>query len=138
MKKIYFKESNGNKVTVAVTEEVAQELRELRREEWRGESYERYHTTSLDVIIDAGHDFADERSNAETILIAREEKKRKNKTMRKLKEAYFLLTPLQRETLRKIYVLNKTQAEIARDEGVVESVISRRIRRIYARLKKKI
>lgn len=46
------------------------------------------------------------------------------------------LTPLQRATLYKLYVLHMSQAEISREEGVIESVISRRISRLYARLKK--
>ena len=46
------------------------------------------------------------------------------------------LRPQQRELLRRVFWEGVRQAEIARQEGVLESTISERMRRIYQRLKK--
>lgn len=40
------------------------------------------------------------------------------------------------KTLKKIFVLNMSQAEIAREEGVSEQAISDRVSRIYNQLRK--
>ena len=46
------------------------------------------------------------------------------------------LRPQQRELLRRVFWEGVRQAEIARQEGVLESTISERMRRIYQRLRK--
>ena len=53
-----------------------------------------------------------------------------------LYEAIGKLTPGQRELLQKIFWEKRSQREVAEEEGVDESAISRRLARIYARLKK--
>ena len=53
-----------------------------------------------------------------------------------LHHAIAQLRPQQRELLRRVFWEGVRQAEIARQEGVLESTISERMRRIYQRLKK--
>ena len=53
-----------------------------------------------------------------------------------LHRAIAQLRPQQREFLRRVFWEGMRQAEIARQEGVLESTISERMRRIYQRLKK--
>ena len=53
-----------------------------------------------------------------------------------LHQAIQKLRPQQRELLCRIFWEGESQAEIARQEGVLESAISERMRRIYKRLKK--
>lgn len=53
-----------------------------------------------------------------------------------LHRAIAQLRPQQRELLRRVFWEGVRQAEIARQEGVLESAISERMRRIYQRLKK--
>ena len=54
----------------------------------------------------------------------------------KLHHAIAQLRPQQRELLRRVFWEGVRQSEIARQEGVLESTISERMRRIYQRLKK--
>lgn len=54
MQNIYYKDADGKEISVEVTDEVAAAYRESRREEWRGNAKERYHTVSLDAVTDAG------------------------------------------------------------------------------------
>ena len=119
-----------------VADEVAQGYGEGVREEWRGDAKERYHTVSVVAVADAGHEFADGDEGIEERLSREEDDKARQERLEKLSKAVEHLTPLQRATLYKLYVLRMSQAEISREEGVIESVISRRISRIYARLKK--
>ena len=53
-----------------------------------------------------------------------------------LHHAIAQLRPQQQELLRRVFWEGVRQAEIARQEGVLESTISERMRRIYQRLRK--
>ena len=136
MKHIYIKDADGRKVIVEVTEEVAQAYRESLREEWRGDAKERYHTISLGVIADAGHEFADGDEGIEDVLIREEDNVAKQVLFKKLRDALQSLAPLQKKTLYKVYVLHMSQSEVAREEGVARQIVSKRLIRIHKRLKK--
>ena len=135
MAKIYFKNEHGKKVSVEVTEDVAKQYRESFQEEWRGDAYEGYYSTSLESITEAGRDFADEEADTEELYLAREARAERKVLMRKLKAALPYLTDLQRKTIHKLFVLNMSQSDIAREEGVAHQVINKRVARIYAQLK---
>lgn len=135
MQHIYIKDSDGRKVVVEVTDEVAAAYRESRREEWRGNARERYHTVSLDAATDAGHEFEDESASID-VLTREEDDAARQALLVKLREAVELLTPLQRATLHKLYVLHMSQREIAKEEGVTEATVSERITNLHNRLKK--
>lgn len=136
MPKIYFKDENGKKVSVEVSDEVAKQYRESLQEEWRGDAYEGYYSTSLESITEAGHDFADEEADTEELYLEREAKAERKVLMRKLKSALPYLTDLQRKTIHKLFVLNMSQAEIAQEEGVLRCTIKERVDGIFAKLKK--
>lgn len=138
MKHIYYKDTNGKKVQAEVSDEVAAAYRESLREEWRGNAKEKYHTLSLDAFAEEGYEIIAGEENAESKILSREDQEEKYLLLKRIKELLPLLTPLQRKTLKKLYFCHMTQAEIARDEGVSEPVISKRIARIYAQLQKKL
>lgn len=136
MVKIYVKNANGQKVYVEVTDEQAKAYRDECRKEWRSMANEKNHTVSLDEIVDAGHDMADEQSDIESIFEEKERKEQTKALIKKLKEAMSELTPVQRRTIYKLFVKNMSQSEIAREEGVNRTSIKNRIDGIYSRLKK--
>lgn len=136
MKRIYFKDGEGKTVYVEVSDKVAETYMEVKREAWRNDSYEEYHTTSLDAIQESGHEFADAGADIEAAMISCEDAVERKQMLVKLKSAIPKLTPLQQRTLKKIFVLNMSQAEIAREEGVSEQAISDRVSRIYSHLRK--
>lgn len=136
MAKIYFKNEQGQRIAVDVTEEVAISYRECLQEEWRLNAYEEYYTYSLESIADAGHNFADENAEIERVLESQEELKVKKIMLDKLRRAIPKLTELQRSTIHKLFVLNMTQAEIAREEGVARVTIKERVEGIYTKLKR--
>lgn len=110
MPKIYFVDAEGKRVSVEVTDEVAKKYRENLREEWRGDAYEKYYSKSLDGIIEAGHDFEDERADTEELYIEREENAERQVLIEKLKMVLPLLTDLQRQTIHKLFELNRDYA----------------------------
>ena len=55
-----------------------------------------------------------------------------------LRQAVGKLLPEQKELLRKVFCENMSQREIARNEGVSETAIGRRLARIYKRLREEI
>lgn len=136
MQHIYYKDADGKEISVEVTDEVAAAYHESRRKEWRGNAKERYHTVSLDAVTDAGHEFEDESASIDDILTREEDDAARQALLRKLKEAVAHLTPLQRATLHKLYVLRMSQREIAIEEGVTEATVSERITNLHNRLKK--
>ncbi len=136
MAKIYFKDVQGKKVLVEVSAEIAKQYRDSLREEWRSDAYESYYSTSLESITEAGHDFADKNSNAEELYIEREKKAERKVLIRELRAALPFLTKLQLSTIHKLFILNISQAEIAREEAVSEQAVSDRVKRLIAKLKK--
>lgn len=136
MKKIYLKDKSGKRVTLEVTDDIAEEYRKCLREEWKNEAYENYHTVSLENAMGTGKGFAAEQPNAEEIFIENCERQERQLLLKKLKEVLPKLTELQRLTIHKLFVLNMSQAEIAREEGVSQQVVNRRVARIYAQLKR--
>ena len=136
MKEIYLKDENGNKITVQVSDDLAVEYRKSLREEWKNDAYENYHTVSLENAIETGKGFAAEQPNAEEIFIENCERQERQLLLKKLKVVLPKLTELQRSTIHKLFALNMSQAEIAREEGVSQQVVNRRVARIYAQLKR--
>jgi RNA polymerase sigma factor (sigma-70 family) len=134
MAKLYIKRGNS-RVEVEVSDEIANAYRKILHYEWRRDAYEEYHTKSLEKIIEKGHDFPDESVNIEDDIIAKEDEQFKREMLDKLPEILCELAPAQQELIHKIFYDGKTQREIATKEGVDESAISKRMQRIYARLK---
>ncbi len=136
MAKIYFINAQGKKVFVEVSDEVARQYRESLKEEWRSEAYEKYYSKSLEGIVEAGRDFEDERADVEEMLAVEESERIRSSLLENLHKALDTLLPEQRELITEIYFNGVTQREIAEREGVDESAISKRMDRIYKRLKK--
>lgn len=105
MQRIYYKDADGKEISVEVTDEVAQAYHESRRKEWRGNAKERDHTVSLDAVTDAGHEFEDESTSID-VLTREEDDAARQALLVKLRSAAEHLTPLQRSTLHKLYVLH--------------------------------
>ncbi len=136
MKHIYIKDADGRKVIVEVADDVAQAYRESLREEWRGDAKERYHTISLSAVADAGHEFADGDEGIEERLSREEDEAARQEHLKKLRKVVGHLTPLQRATVYKLYVLRMSQREIAIEEDVTEATVSERIANLHNKLKK--
>jgi len=136
MKKIYLKDEYGNRVTVEVTDEVAVEYRKCLRVEWNSDAYANNHTVSLENVMDKGMDFADAQQNAEEQLIESCERGERKILLKKIKTVFPKLTELQRKTLHKLFILNMSQAEIAKEENISRSAIKYRVDGILNKIRK--
>jgi DNA-binding CsgD family transcriptional regulator len=132
MTTIYFKNENGRKVEIRVTDKVADALAELRREEWRVEAAEQYHrAASLDALADAGADLGDDSANPESVCLAAAE----NTDLRdKVTAALAALTPDQLR-LVKLLRKNKRIGEIARILGKDKRSVSDMKARVQKKFK---
>jgi RNA polymerase sigma factor (sigma-70 family) len=86
-------------------------------------------TERMDLIQDENLD------PLETLLAALDEAE-KTERLAKLHTALKTLTPLQRQTLEKKFVQNRTNVDIAAEEGVSKMAITNRLKKIVAKLKR--
>ena len=135
MKKIYYKDADGNKVILSVSDEVATAYKEERQKMWREDAYHAYYTTSLDRIVDLGHDFRDKTANPEEQLVMIDIEDEHKQQMGKLRLAFIRLTNLQKQTLYKMFVLNMSQLAISEQEEVTQQVVNKRVKRIFSKLR---
>jgi RNA polymerase sigma factor (sigma-70 family) len=132
MTTIYFKDGNGQKITVGVSEAVAEVYRECRRAEWRNDAKERYYRgVSLDMITDKDSRLEEEAANPERLYIAAEERAEQRERLKAVLKA------LTAEQLRLVRMLKSgiTAAEIAGALNISKSAVSQRIDTIHKKFK---
>lgn len=132
MTTVYIKQ-NGTKVTVEVTEEIAEYLKHTRRQIWCNEAKEEYHTTSLDSMEANGSVFACSALGAEEQLIAREVAVEQRT---RLKLAMRTLSQEQLKLVKMRYVDRMKLAEIAIVFGITYQAVQNRIKKILRKIRK--
>ncbi|MCL2797710.1 MAG: hypothetical protein FWD58_06625 [Firmicutes bacterium] len=119
MKEIYIK-NDGIKETVAVSDELAEAMAEMRRAWWRIESTERYYReASIDAMPDCDERIISEKFNPEAMMVAAEDKQ---KRQTKLSAAYNALTARQKQVVK--LLIGKSVTETAALLGVSKQSIS--------------
>lgn len=130
MKTIYYKLANSKTLQLEVTDEFATNYMEIeiqsRREEERYKWRARKHLTSLNRILDAGGQLEEYCSDFSEMDYRYED----------LHNAIKKLTPEQQDLIDKVFFQGKKLIEIAKEDGVDKSAITKRMQRIYAQLKK--
>ena len=115
-------------VEIEVEEKWDQVLKELDRLEYNNNHKETRRHSSLNVPAGkSGHIHSED--NLVDAVERREE-------IENLKKAIAGLGQTQQDLLRRVYLLEEKQTEIAREEGVQRTAISGRLQRIYTQLKK--
>ena len=113
---------------IEIEEKWDQVLKELDRLEYNNNHRETRRHSSLDDPDGKGSRIPSE-NNLEEEAERREE-------IETLKRAVATLGQAQKELLRRVYLLEEKQSEIAKAEGVQRTAISGRLQRIYTQLKK--
>lgn len=132
MTTIYIKQ-NEVKITIEVTEQVAETMKEARRAEWRNDAKEKYHNSSLTDMESTGKLFGDKASSAEELMVEREERVEQNK---KLRSGMDNLTPEQRKIIKMRFVERMELTEIAEELGITYQAVQQRLKTILKKLKK--
>jgi DNA-binding CsgD family transcriptional regulator len=121
MTTIYFKDKDGHKVAVEVTDEVAAADTETRRAEWRNEAKERYYRDAkLQDLNDKDGELACEEFNPERMTVAVEESRDLRTGMKAVLKT---LTPRQTQVLT-LLKSGKTCLEISALLGVSKQSVN--------------
>ena len=153
MTTIYFKDEHGQKVTVEVTDEVAAGMRECRRAEWNSNKRAERHQTmlSFDCMEDEGEDgsvndlvknqrepdSAFVAKDPLTELIEEDDRRENERTLKKLRAAFPLLTDEQKKLVVWKFFKNLSDMEIGKRLGnTTRQAVQNRLKKIYEKLKK--
>lgn len=102
--------------------------------EYKSKCIERKETRrvqSLTASIDRGFDIVDEEADIHTALL-------RELTCEQVREAIRKLEPQQQWLIDEIYFKGRTQADIAKEVGIGESAIRSRLKKIFAKIQKKL
>ncbi len=127
MTKVYIKQ-NGTKVVVEVSEQMANDMKELRRAEWRQEAKAKYYCKSIneDYLVAPN-------GSAEDQHILEETKKEEQALLIK---ALKTLSESQKEIVQKRFVKGMELQEIADEYGITKQAVFNRLQKILKKLKK--
>ncbi len=118
----------GEKPEVEVDENLGQLIEQMNADDHNLNRAETRRHIYMSQLEESGHYIADECDLLDDVL--REER------IKELMAAIEKLLPEQKELLIRVYWNNELQKNIAAEEGVSEMTISRRMKKIYAFLKK--
>ena len=126
--KITYEFVTGEISEVEVDERLGGMLLDLDRQQENNDQKETRRHVSLDGMDYEGELFASAEDTEEAV--------EHREDMARLYSAMEALSPSQRELVEKVYFEERTFASIAREEGVGESAIRDRMKRIYKKLEK--
>jgi RNA polymerase sigma factor (sigma-70 family) len=114
-----------------------EEVDEQRRYDYRiAEHLDAYHDGEGEEAGDRNKRLADNRTNPEAVLIAKEEEIEHEERLSRLREAMETLEPQQRILFEKKYISKRSNTDIAAEEGVSEAAIRNRLKKIHQKLLK--
>ncbi|WP_416148925.1 RNA polymerase sigma factor [Salipaludibacillus sp. HK11] len=115
------------------------EVDEQRRYDYRVTTHlDAYHDGESAAANDRNKYLADDRANLEELYIEAEEEAEHLDLLDKLTKAMECLLPQQKVLFKKVYLDKRSNTDIAAEEGVSEAAIRKRLRKMYARLRKNI
>ncbi|NBI92873.1 sigma-70 family RNA polymerase sigma factor [Lachnospiraceae bacterium] len=126
--KIIYEFVTGEVSEVEVDERLGGMLLDLDRQQYNNDHKETRRHVSLN-----GMDYEGE------LFVSAEDTEReaeRREDMARLYSAMEILSPSQRELVKKVYFEKRKITDIAREEGVSEAAIRNRLKKIYSRLKK--
>ena len=126
--KIIYEFVTGEVSEVEVDERLGGMLLDLDRQQYNNDHKETRRHVSLN-----GMDYEGE------LFVSAEDTEReaeRREDMARLYSAMEILSPSQRELVKKVYFEERKITDIAREEGVSEAAIRNRLKKIYSRLKK--
>lgn len=136
MAEIYFRDANGCKVFVQVSDEVSDAMTEYRRAEWRGEANARNHNVSLQALEEVGVFLCDNAADPLQILMEKETEQEHRDKLKRLKAALATLPKQQLDLLVLIYKKKLSLKEISEKLGITYQSVQDRRDNILKKLKK--
>lgn len=136
MAEIYFRDANGCKVFVQVSDEVSDTMTEYRRAEWRGEANARNHNVSLQALEEVGVFLRDNAADPLQILMEKETEQEHRDKLKRLKAGLAALPKQQLDLLVLIYKKKLSLKEISEKLGITYQSVQDRRDNILKKLKK--
>ena len=134
----YFNEISGEEIEVEVTDEVARELKAMKREENTKAQQVKRNEVSVDAFCNGESYLIDEFDILDN-MIKKEEIKEKYKKQQKrielLKKAIYLLTDKEREVVSGLFDKRLTQAELSRKFNISRSAVKQRYDNAMCKIK---
>ena len=127
--KIKYEFLTGEIVEVEVSNDIGEVSIGLGRDIYNNNRRETSRHNSVEYMKARGNQLADASADIPSII----ERQEMNQT---LHHALDKLLPQQRELILKVFIEGRSKADIGREEGVDESAIRDRLRRIYRKVKK--
>ena len=124
---------------VEVSDEVAEGLLQLRRDEDRIISRIRYHKAYYSLDADNGIENSAlnwEQPSPENILIQREDDAHYELTLQQVDEAMAILTPVEKQYIHARFIEKKKYREIAQAEGITDSKANYNVRAAVNKLRR--
>lgn len=118
----------GEVTEVEVDDELGKYITEMDEADFNINRKETRRHTYMSVLEEKGHYIPDDSDPLDDVL--------KEERIKELMAAIEKLQPQQKELLNRVYWNKELQKDIAAEEGVSEMTISRRMKKIYAFLKK--
>ncbi|WP_366923846.1 sigma-70 family RNA polymerase sigma factor [Metallumcola ferriviriculae] len=113
------------------------EVDEQRRYDYRVTTHlDAYHDGEDESANDRNKYLADNSTNPEKLLIEAEKEAEHLDMLDKLTKAMDCLLPQQKELFKKVYIENRTNVDIATEEGVTETAIRKRLKKMHEKLRK--
>mgnify|MGYP001057377563 CR=1 FL=1 len=141
MKTIIYKFANGHKEELQVTDEVAEVFYELEKYEQRVNRKETRRHISLDMLQEAGFEFADLESDIESICVSQEQEQESTqleceRLERKQKWLESRLTVRQAQAYFMFKYLNMKKGDVAEEMDVTEGAVRKLILKAEGNLEK--
>jgi len=133
--KIKYTFVTGETVEIEVDAELGNVVIAIEHDQLNRDRAETRRHSSLDQLADAGFDVADKAAGPAAVSEQKEAIAEHLADLAKLKKAMSELLPQQQDLIHKVYFENRTMASIAAEEGIGESAIRNRLKKIYAKLK---
>jgi len=127
--KIKYEFVTGETVEIEVSDNIGEVMVQIDRDIYRSNRRETNKHNSVEMLEEKGVQLSDESIDIPFFIEQQEMKEA-------LYKALDNLLPQQRELIQKVFFNGKSISEIARAEGVDESSIRDRLKRIYKKLKK--
>jgi len=112
------------------------EVDEQRRTDYRTSHLDAYHNGENEEANDRNSYLADDSTNPESVLIDNEDEKAHQDRLITLTAAMESLLPQQLELFKKVYVERRTNTNIAVEQGVTETAIRNRLKKMHEKLRK--
>lgn len=134
--KIKYSFITGETLEIEVASDIGCVIASIEHDQTLRDRAETRRHASYEALAAVGFNIADKMAGPDAVIERKESIAEYLAALAKLRDAVALLLPQQQELVRKVFFAKRSIAGIAAEEGVGESAIRDRLKRIYKKLEK--